>query len=88
MRIKTDGSKEYRTRIFERTADQLEENTKTAAVEKACLHTVEDIEAKAEAMHYLSNELPPRKLQQVADMLSTSTFNVDVSHSVDVNPDD
>jgi len=87
MRIKTDGSKEYRTKLFKRTADTLDENTKTAAVEFACIHTVDDIDSKNEAMHYLSNELPPRKLEKVADMLSTSAVDVDVSQSVDINPE-
>ena len=86
MRIDTNGSNEYRSELFSRTAERLHENTKTAAIERSCLHTTADIDAKAEVIHYLAGELPPRKLERVADMLSTKvvTVEIDVSESVNV----
>lgn len=85
MRINTDGAKEYRSQLFERTADELNENTTTGGIEAACLHARNDIEGKQEAIDYLASELPPRKLERVANMLTTDQVPVEVDVSVSVS---
>lgn len=79
MRINTTGSKEFRTRLYERAADAADESTKSAGIDAAATHLINDREAKEEAIEYLSGELPPRKLERVADMLSTPVVKVEVS---------
>jgi hypothetical protein len=88
MRIKTDGKYEYREDVFDRAADVFDENTTTGGVEKACLHATQDRDGKAEALDYLANELPPRKLQRVAEMLSTDYLELDVEVNQQVKTPD
>ena len=84
MRINTSGKKAYRDDLYERTADVLDENTKTGAIDAACIHTKQDIDAKAKAINYLSERLPPRDLQEVAEILSTDEVNVSISVETDI----
>jgi len=79
MRINTTGSKEFRNRLYERAADAAGESTKSAGIDAASTHLINDREAKQEAIDYLSGELPPRKLEKVADMLSTPVVKVEIS---------
>jgi hypothetical protein len=84
MRINTSGKKAYRDDLYERTADVLNENTKTGAIDAACIHAKQDIDAKTEAIDYLSERLPPRDLQEVAEILSTDEVNVSISVETDI----
>ena len=86
MRINTSGSQEYRSDLFERTADALDESTKTGGVEHACVHTNRDIENKREAMNYLAGRLSARELQEVAEILSTDQVSVAVEIEQHVGP--
>jgi len=79
MRINTSGNKEWRTDLYERTADTLDESTKTGAIDSACIHANQDAEAKKEAIQYLADKLPPRQLQEVSEILSTDEIEVGVS---------
>jgi hypothetical protein len=78
MRINTDGNKEWRSDLYERTADTLDENTKTGAIDSACIHANQDLDAKREALQFLAGELPPEQLEQVAEVLSTDEMEVSV----------
>lgn len=84
MRIETNGDYEYRTDLFERTARKLDENTKTGAIEAACMHANQDAEAKRGAMDYLSERLTIYELETVADILSTDQVPVEVAHEIEV----
>lgn len=86
MRINTSGKKAYRDDLYERTADVLDENTKTGAIDAACIHARQDIDAKAEAIDYLSERLSPEELQEVAEILSTDEVSVSVSVKTGVTP--
>jgi len=78
MRINTSGKKAWRTDLYERTADVLGESTKTGAIDSACIHTKQDIEAKQEALDYLTERLSPAELEAVAERLSTDEITVSV----------
>lgn len=78
MRINTDGKKAYRNDLYERTADTLNENTKIGAIDAACIHMNQDLDAKREALEYLSGQLPPAQLEEVAEILSTDTVQLSV----------
>lgn len=78
MRINTDGKKAWRSDLYERTADVLGESTKTGAIDSACIHAKQDVEAKGEAMEYLAEQLPAAELEDVAELLSTDEVEVSV----------
>lgn len=78
MRINTDGKKAWRSDLYERTADTLDENTKTGAIDSACIHANQDLDAKREAIQYLARQLPPDELEQIAEILSTDEIEVTV----------
>ena len=78
MRINTSGKKEWRTDLYERTAESLGEKTKTGAIDSACIHANQDIEAKRNLIKFLSKRLPPSELEKAADMLSTDEIKVEV----------
>jgi len=82
MRINTDGKKAWRDDLYERTADVLDESTKTGAIDAACIHAKQDFDAKREAIEYLAGELPPEQLQEVAEILSTD--EIDLSVAIDI----
>jgi len=86
MRINTGGKKEWRTDLYERTADVLDENTKTGAIDSACIHAKQDIEAKAEAMAFLAQRLPAAELEEVAALLSTDEIEISTDVAMDVEP--
>jgi hypothetical protein len=84
MRINTSGAKEWRTDLYERTADSLDESTKTGAIDSACIHANQDLDAKAEAIDYLAERLPPADLEAVAELLSTDEVEVVVETTATV----
>jgi hypothetical protein len=86
MRINTSGKKAFRNDLYERTADTLDEKTKTGAIDAACIHANQDIEAKAEAVDYLSERLSSGELEEVAQILSTDQIKVSVTVEAGVGP--
>jgi len=85
MRINTSGKKAYRDDLYERTADVLDENTKTGAIDAACVHTKQDIEAKREALNYLSEKLAPEHLKEIAEILSTDEISLSASIKAEIS---
>lgn len=86
MRINTDGKKAWRSDLYERTAGTLGESTKTGAIDSACIHANQDVEAKQEALAYLAERLPAAELEEVAEMLSTDEIELSAELAVDVEP--
>lgn len=86
MRINTSGKKAFRNDLYERTADTLDEKTKTGAIDAACIHANQDIKAKAEAIDYLSNRMSPKELQEIAGILSTDEVEITVNIETEVVP--
>jgi len=86
MRINTSGKKAFRNDLYERTAETLDENTKTGAIDAACIHANQDIKAKAEAIDYLSNRMSPKELQEIAGILSTDEVEITVNIETEVVP--
>lgn len=85
MRINTDGKKDWRSDLYERTADTLNEGTKAGAIDSACIHANQDLEAKQEAIEYLAGKLPPHELEEIANILSTDEMHLSVSVQTDVS---
>ena len=88
MRINTSGKKEWRTDLYERTADTLDENTKTGAIDSACIHANQDLNAKREALEFLASELPAEELNHVAEILSTEVVAVTTNLEANVKAED
>lgn len=82
MRINTSGKQSWRTDLYERTADSLGESTKTGAIDSACIHANQDLDAKREAIEFLAGQLPPKQLQEVAKILSTDEIEISVSKTL------
>jgi hypothetical protein len=87
MRIRTEGESEYRTDLYERTADTLGENTKSAGIDAACVHANQDVRAKAEAMEFLRVHLSAEQLETVAELLSTDPVPVSADVKTQVGQD-
>lgn len=85
MRINTEGNKEWRSDLYERTADTLEQNTKTGAIDSACIHANQDPDAKREALQFLSGELPPQQLEQVAQISTTDEIELSAGTNTDIS---
>lgn len=79
FRMRIDGSKEYRAHALDNAMDLFDESTRTGAVMAAVEHSRQDRKAKAEVLDFLSGELPPDKLEHVAELLSTSHLAVTVN---------
>jgi hypothetical protein len=86
MRINTSGKKEWHTDLYERTR-ALDENTKTGAIDAACIHANQDIEGKQQAIEFLAGRLSPAELEQVAEILSTDQIEVSVTVETSVSAD-
>ena len=86
MRIDTSGKKAYRDNLYERTADALDENTKTGGIDAACIHANQDIDAKTEVIDFLSKRLSPGELREVAAILSTDEVAISISVETGVTP--
>ncbi|MFC7073258.1 hypothetical protein ACFQJ7_01410 [Halovenus rubra] len=86
MRINTDGKKAWRSDLYERTADVLDESTKAGAIDSACIHAKQDVEAKQEAIEYLAERLSAGELEEVTTKLSTDTIEISAEVKTDVEP--
>lgn len=86
MRINTDGKKAWRSDLYDRTADVLDESTKAGAIDSACIHAKQDLEAKHEAIDYLSERLPAAELEEVAAILSTDELAISACLETDIEP--
>jgi hypothetical protein len=56
--------------------DAFDESIKTGAIDSTCIHANRDLEAKREALDSLAEQMPPEKLQRVAETLSSDEIEV------------
>lgn len=71
MRIQTDGDYEWRTGLYDRTADRLGEGTRSGGIDGACKFTQEMLNNLEEAVEH------PDMTEELADILSTSRVTVE-----------
>lgn len=79
MRIKTSGEYAWRTDLYDAAGDQLGENTRSGAVDSACEFTREILPALEEAAEH------PDMTEELAEILSTDTVDVEYEVSTGVN---
>lgn len=78
MRIQTDGDYEWRTELYDRTADRLDEGTRSGGIDGACEFTREMLENLEEAVEH------PDMTEELAEVLSTSVVGVEHRVETDV----
>ena len=77
MRIRTSGDYEWRLGLYDDVGDLLDENTRSGAIDGACLFTQQMLPALAKAVEH------PDMTEDLAAILSTPT--VDVEHRVETS---
>ena len=80
MRIRSDGKFAYREDLVDDVGEQLDENTRSGAVDGACEFTRQMLPALAEAVEHED------MTEELAEVLSTRVVNVEyqISTGVDV----
>jgi hypothetical protein len=76
MRI--DGDHEHRADLLDRTKEIFDESSRTKAVLRACEHARQDERAKEEAVEWMAQNLPPEQAEELAQILSTSTLQIEI----------
>jgi hypothetical protein len=79
MRIQTDGDYEWRTDLYDRTADRLGEGTRSGGIDGACEFTREMLDNLEEAVDH------PDMTEELAEVLSTSRVEVEYRVETDVS---
>ena len=70
MRIQTDGDYEWRTGLYDRTADRLGEGTRSGGIDGACEFTQEMLDNLEAVVKH------PDMTEELAEVLSTSRVEV------------
>lgn len=71
MRINTNGEKDYRTDLYERTAERFDVGTKSGGIDAAC-------EFSTQMLHNLERAVEhPDMTEDLAEILSTHTVDVE-----------
>ena len=71
MRINTNGEKEYRTELYEETADRFGVGTKSGGIDAACEFTQQMLPELERAVEH------PDMTEDLAEILSTSEVTVE-----------
>lgn len=71
MRIQTNGDYEWRTDLYDRTAERLGEGTRSGGIDGACEFTRQMLNNLEEAVDH------PDMTEELADILSTSRVEVE-----------
>ena len=79
MRIETSGKYAWRTDLYDDVGELLGENTRSGAVDGTCEFTREMLPALERAVEH------PDMTEELAEMLSTSTVNVEYRVETGVN---
>ena len=79
MRIETSGKYAWRTDLYDAAGDQLDENTRSGAVDSACEFTCEMLPALERAVEH------PDMTKELAEVLSTQAVEIKYEISTDVN---
>ena len=84
MRINTDGTKEYRTRLYERTAERFAVGTKSGGIDAACEFSSSMLGNLEKAASH------PDMTPELAEVLSTPDVEVEyrIESGVRVGGDD
>ena len=77
MRIRTSGDYDWRLGLYDDVGDLLDENTRSGAIDGACLFTRQMLPALEKASEH------PDMTEELAEVLSTPT--VDVEHRVETS---
>ena len=81
MRIETSGEYAWRTDLYDTAGDQLNENTRSGAIDSACEFTQEMLPALEEAVEH------PDMTEELAEVLSTKIVEVEYRVETGVNID-
>ena len=79
MRIRTTGDSEWRLGLYDDVGDLLDENTRSGAIDGACLFTRQMLPALDRAVDH------PDMTENLAEILSTPTVEVEYEIETDVN---
>lgn len=81
MRINTNGKKEYRTKLYERTAERFDVGTKSGGIDAACEFSTRMLRNLERAAEH------PDMTEDLAEVLSTSRVEVEYRVETGVNID-
>lgn len=81
MRIQTDGDYEWRIDLYDRTADRLDEGTRSGGIDGACEFTTEMLDNLEEAVEH------PDMTEELAEILSTQRVEVEYRVETGINTD-
>lgn len=84
FRMDMSGDKSYREDTLETAMEIFNENTRSAAVVKACEHVRQDKRTKQRAVSYLARNVEPETTAQVIQHLSTS--QLPIFNNIELNP--
>lgn len=79
MRIQTSGDYDWRTGLYDRTANRLDEGTRSGGIDGACEFTREMLDNLEEVVEH------PDMTEELADMLSTQRVEVEYHIETGVN---
>jgi hypothetical protein len=79
MRVRTSGNYEWRTDLYDRTADRLGEGTRSGGIDGACEFTRQMLDNLEEAVEH------PDMTEELAEILSTSVVDVEYRVETGVN---
>jgi hypothetical protein len=79
MRIQTSDDYEWRTDLYDRTADRLDEGTRSGGIDGACEFTREMLDNLEEAVDH------PDMTEELAEVLSTSRIKVEYRVETDIS---
>jgi len=79
MRIRTTGDSEYRLGLYDDVGELLDENTRSGAIDGACLFTRQMLPALAKAVDH------PDMTEDLAEVLTTPTVDVEYRVETGVN---
>lgn len=85
FRMDMSGDKSYREDALNTAMDVFDENTRSAAVVKACEHARRDKKAKMRAVTYLARNVEPEIVAEVVERLSTPQLAIHAKVRVATN---
>lgn len=79
MRIETSGEYAWRTDLYDAVSEQLDEPTRSGAIDTSCEFTQQMLPALAEAVNH------PDMTKELAEVLSTKVVEIEYKVSTGVN---
>jgi hypothetical protein len=81
MRIRTNGGHEWRTDLYDDTAEHFNEGTRSGGIDVACEFSTEMLRNLERAVNH------PDMTEELADVLSTRVVNIEYRVETDVEID-